>query len=83
MKADLNKRQASEKQAILQAFFQLKHNSHNFEVLLRFIEACLEDRKVALITCDSEHIQRLQGEAEILKSIFDLIDTAETEHSKM
>lgn len=44
MKPDLDKLSPSDKKQILEALFRLKRNSHDFEILLNFMESCLEER---------------------------------------
>ncbi|MFM2625727.1 hypothetical protein [Vibrio owensii] len=82
MKPDLDKMNHQEKQQILEAFFRLKYQNHDFQVLLHFLEAGLENRKTMLISSDPDYIQRIQGEAEVLKGLFDIIATAEQQHRK-
>lgn len=82
MKPDLDKMNQQEKQQILEAFFRLKYQNHDFQVLLHFLEAGLENRKTMLISSEPDYIQRIQGEAEILKGLFDIIATAEQQHRK-
>ncbi|WP_431786950.1 hypothetical protein [Vibrio harveyi] len=80
MKPDLDKLSPSDKKQILEALFRLKRNSHDFEILLNFMESCLEERKVILISADIERVQKIQGEAEILKGLFELIASSEYMH---
>lgn len=82
MKPDLDKMNQQEKQLILEALFRLKYQNHDFQVLLHFLEAGLENRKTMLISSEPDYIQRIQGEAEILKGLFDIIATAEQQHRK-
>ena len=82
MKPDLDKMNQQEKQQILEALFRLKYQNHDFQVLLHFLEAGLENRKTMLISSEPDYIQRIQGEAEVLKGLFDIIATAEQQHRK-
>lgn len=80
MKPDLDKLQPSERNNIEEALFRLIRNSNDFNILLSFLGSCLENRKTMLITSDIEYVQRLQGEADILKGLFDIIGSTEYRH---
>ncbi|GAB7221314.1 hypothetical protein VoSk93_05250 [Vibrio owensii] len=82
MKPDLDKMNNQEKQLILEALFRLKYQNHDFQLILNFLESGLENRKTMLISAEPEYIQRIQGEAEVLKGLFEIIATAEQQHRK-
>ncbi|MFV8456079.1 hypothetical protein ACNO5M_13385 [Vibrio owensii] len=82
MKPDLDKMNNQEKQLILEALFRLKYQNNDFQLILNFLESGLENRKTMLISSEPEYIQRIQGEAEVLKGLFDIIATAEQQHRK-
>ncbi len=80
MKQNLQRLNQRERELLEDAILRLCKNSHDFQIVLNFLELVLANKKTDLITASDTQIKYLQGEAALLLDWFELINDIKNRH---